>query len=422
MYLIVHTPNTSYKQGSVQFGSITFNDNCLNERYLVEGYCFNNKFNTIVVDCYPDFCKNDPETKIGRCINYGVIVKECGNECGDNEVPNDICSQFELLYGGSWYATAVDCETIRYESGDEPFYKKNFNDNLKWCVNTADEDLTVTCKRLNSPPDAGVLVMDCKGDCRDIGESPNYYCSDKYGSNYWATAVDCELMNIINGDKTTKVTTFDKKWDGTQNGWCEDTDDEDMTITCQRFNSKPDIKVVIIDCKGGGSCSNEGSPDEICRSPGIDYDYAIYVDCEAVKVESGGRDWDRLFSQKLDWCWDIGDYDAIVTCIKDSFPSDCNGQPGTSSDNICHTRCGANPECEGLTPNTGVCSGCYYTDINGDGKNDMKDIAAVAKRFGGTTGHFVEQIKPYSSIAFLITVIIFVVIILTFSKSFRKLK
>jgi hypothetical protein len=288
-------------------------------------------------------------------------------------------------------------------------------------VNAGGEDLTVTCRQLYSQPDIKIRVIDCKGDCRHIlGRSPNRICSESFGEGYWATSVDCELINIDdtyapNGNYTR---TFDDVWDdgaNGANGWCEDTSDEDMTVTCQKFDSQPDIKVEVIEC--GEVCWTKGSPNEICKT--IGYDRAIAVDCETVGIYSDGENLDRTFSQNLDWCVNGGGEDLTVTCTKDPLPLDC--KDGASSDGLCHARCGADLKCEDVILGTGACSGCYYVDINNDGKVNIMDITGVAKRFGSSiTGAFAAQTKTSLSIIFLLLTIIFVFIIFSIPKIFRK--
>ena len=59
--------------------------------------------------------------------------------------------------------------------------------------------------------------------------------------------------------------------------------------------------------------------------------------------------------------------------------------------NLCHEECGASPECDGLEPGeaddkTTCCSGCYFTDVTGDGKVRVDDVLAVSQAFGSNEG------------------------------------
>lgn len=410
--------HTYYEYGSVHDDTINFNDTCLNDRFLVEGYCFNDKFNAITVDCYPGICFNTSHTKFGRCENYQVRVIDCRDTCSDEESPNDICR----YYGNNWFATSVECENIAISGGGDQ--DRTFDQNLDWCVNGGFEDLTVTCKTSNPVSDIKVKVIDCSGkglpndDCREIGKSPNEICSS-FGSDYLAIDVDCETIGMkVSGNQTRY---FDEVWTD-DIGWCERRGEQDMTVTCERLSSKPNIAVRIIDCGDSMySCLHVGSPNEICRS--IGYDHAIAVDCENIEMFlrslEGWKNWNRVFDQNLDWCKNDGIQDLTITCSNEPLMLDCKN--GIGLDGLCHARCGADIECEDVTPGTGACSkDCYYVDINKDHAVNIIDIAKVAGRFGGITGSFIAQSKTSLPVIFLLMVIIFVFIILSVARIFRK--
>jgi subtilisin family serine protease len=65
----------------------------------------------------------------------------------------------------------------------------------------------------------------------------------------------------------------------------------------------------------------------------------------------------------------------------------CNSN-GIASDGLCHVECKASGNCTGAEPgeaNT-CCYGCYYVDVNGDGKIRIDDILLVAQAFGKNEG------------------------------------
>lgn len=128
------------------------------------------------------------------------------------------------------------------------------------------------------------------------------------------------------------------------------------------------------------------------------------------------------------------DFDTLIDLVDKQ--DCCNKYRAADFDGLCHVECGASPECDGIspisswcegnlhkecgniiksssstcilsakcavgcpdwngdsecnwkTPDTDCCSGCYYADINGDGKIDMRDIGFVARRF------LVKQVDP----------------------------
>jgi len=73
-----------------------------------------------------------------------------------------------------------------------------------------------------------------------------------------------------------------------------------------------------------------------------------------------------------------------ITLFKTIYAqSDCNpDEPGTGTDGLCHEECGADPGCDGLEPDEGCCSGCYYTDLNNDGIVNILDVSTIATYFG----------------------------------------
>jgi hypothetical protein len=61
---------------------------------------------------------------------------------------------------------------------------------------------------------------------------------------------------------------------------------------------------------------------------------------------------------------------------------------GTSNDGLCHVECKASENCSGTKSSEAntCCAGCYYTDITGDGKVDVKDVALVSSLYGSKYG------------------------------------
>jgi len=123
------------------------------------------------------------------------------------------------------------------------------------------------------------------------------------------------------------------------------------------------------------------------------------------------RDWNFTnFTCNVTWVdvTEVGDYDisfkASINMIDDyailkstnstngtAFSLvekiECNFLDGTGSDNLCHVPCGASLKSSELMPSKEKCYfNCYYTDINGDDKVDMRDIAIVAKAFSTKPG------------------------------------
>jgi len=81
--------------------------------------------------------------------------------------------------------------------------------------------------------------------------------------------------------------------------------------------------------------------------------------------------------------WPMFHHDARHTGLDNLCNSD-----GTSIDGNCILDCGASINCAEAPPNQAntCCFGCYYTDINNDGKIDIRDISIVATAFGTKPG------------------------------------
>jgi outer membrane protein assembly factor BamB len=84
-----------------------------------------------------------------------------------------------------------------------------------------------------------------------------------------------------------------------------------------------------------------------------------------------------------DSSWPMFHHDARHTGLDNL----CNPD-GTSIDGNCILKCGASINCVGALPNKAnpCCSGCYYTDLNGDEIVNIIDIFAVATVFGSKSG------------------------------------
>lgn len=230
----------------------------------------------------------------------------CPDSFDNLKNPNEIC---HIAFGDGWYASSVDCETIEDSIGN-----RNFDDPIDWCHDNSGGDLTVTC--VKSLQDYRLHVIDCGGDCRNSDKSPDSYC----GSGWYASSVDCELINIKNIGDGDHTRYFDWVWSSdNSNGWCEDTSDEDMTVTC--IENPPEYKIEVRECDG--DCENEGTLPEIC---GLGWQ-PVAVDCEAVHIDGLDRDYrTATIEEKAYWCRDTGGEDMTVTCV--SKAGDCDDPDG----------------------------------------------------------------------------------------------
>jgi hypothetical protein len=285
---------------------------------------------------------NDETNPAPTAANFKVIVHECDadtdNDCRKmDKSPDDIC--YDKI-GGDWYAVAVDCENIRVDEDDSiDKYDRTFDQTWSsypgngWCVDGGDEDMTVICSEKDTTTTATLanfktVVIDCSGDCRDTGKSPDSFC----GSGWYALTVDCESIDIKNEGDGIHVRDLNDPWNsGTSKGWCEKNGGEDMTVTCidRPIDLDNDVKVVVIECDGTECRDKNWSPDSLCEEErdGLGPEWhALAVDCENINTRNAISDWEeRNFADvwKSDndygWCMDDGGEDMTVTCVKDSF-------------------------------------------------------------------------------------------------------
>jgi len=287
---------------------------------------------------------------------FETRIIECGHWSTDdcrfkNREPDLYCKE---NLGTDWFSASVDCETIEIEGADGT-WKRSLYDvwtsatapSIGWCTDTGGEDMTITCTKKDSDTRATlanikIVVIECSGDCRDKGWSPESKCKAEFGNNWHALTVDCELVDIKVIPDGIYVRTLDQAWSGNENGWCPDTGGEDMTITCTDKPLIPanDIKTVVVECSG--DCSKDWSPDSICTQyVGAGWQ-GLAVDCQTVEVKNKDGNWTRLHDQKwnllgatgesISWCYDEGSSsgeDMTVTCVKDAFslyyyPTQCS--------------------------------------------------------------------------------------------------
>lgn len=249
-------------------------------------------------------------------FNYKIRVIECNGNCDKGWTANGICHN---NYGSESYAVAVDCSKMHPDLGGSN-HTRTFNHELDWCGDTGEEDLTVTCAKGGPDAKYKVRLIECSGDCykSDSGWNAESICENNYGSDYHPIAVDCANIEEDASGSGNKSRTFYDTLD-----WCHDTGTVDFSVTCT--NSSMDFyhPTFIIECSG--DCWKDWTANSICHNQyGSKYN-ASAVDCAIVEEPSSGTsNFNRKFTQKLDWCKDTGggifpsenEQDIAVTCYR----------------------------------------------------------------------------------------------------------
>ena len=357
-----------------------------------------------------------------------AAVINCNGDCRTKGWSPD--GECQTVFGYGWHALSVDCQWLDAE-GEITFAIRKLtqiwnNVSVGWCSIGAlfdawDADMILMCQYITPPPkpqcsdgidndgdgkidfpkDIGcsdendndeknipktyeTVLVDCKGDCRTRGWSPDSICRTQLGSEWHALSVDCDDLDA-DGDITFALRNLSTLWDSTSYGWCKDTSDDDMTVTCTKL--KQNVKVVLADCKG--TCQEKGfSPESICQSNVGSSWHALSVDCDAIQIlnqrdSSVTRDlsmqWvgtDAL-GQSIGWCADTSDDDMAVFCtdvppyssdIK-TVIEDCKGD--------CRTK-GLSPdgECQRIFGNNwrALSVDCEELDAEGDIIFDIRNL------------------------------------------------
>ncbi len=319
-------------------------------------------------------------------------VKDCKGDCRTSGLsPDKECASF----GNDWHATTVNCEGVDAD-GDITFAKRALTQtwnavSVGWCLDTPDADMSTTCEyftppsrppkpqcsdgidndgdgKIDFPADRGcsdkfdnneidipkdnkVVLVDCKGECRTKGWSPDSICQTQLGSEWHAISVNCDDLDA-EGDITFSLRNLSAIWTSTSWGWCKDTAHDDMTVSCTKKTQN--VKAVLIDCKG--TCQQIGfSPESVCQSQVGSSWHAFSVDCQAVQIlnqvnsavirdlsmQWGGFD---AFGQSIGWCADTSADDMTVYCT--------DVPPYSSDLKVIVQDCGGDCRTKGWSPNS----------------------------------------------------------------------
>jgi len=315
--------------------------------------------------CYSDI--DDDESDLPKPnMELGVLVKECAGNCYDKfnlRSPTDWCAANPPTgFGAGWEAINLECDNLGVDNSQgfenwtrdlNQMWDVNSKDvnNIKigWCQDgemwggcpDCDEDVAITCVRRGPNNLAGIKVVinDCNGECKTVGNSPTKLCEKKLGAGWVPFGVDCDILNISNRDQGVFVRTLGDQWignviDGGSKGWCQDSSDEDMAVFCTDAPINPNaIKVVIVNCWGDCYKIAGWSADRMCKDA-LNLNYrAIMVDTTNTEIigyavpedTPAKRYFYQPWSQDLNpngfvgWARDSGEEDVAIFCVLDSF-------------------------------------------------------------------------------------------------------